>query len=1149
MQTVVRWCLQNKSVVLLATVILLAAGAYATTRLNQELLPEIEFGTVTVSTPVPGVGPDAVEEQVTRPVEDAVGGVEGVEGVRSTSSSGFSVVAVQLDLEADAEKAEAEISGALDGVELPQQAADPEVQRLSASSLPIMSISLSGKDGDLAAATDYARDEAVPLIEDVEGVAGADLAGGSEKQVRVELDPQRLKEEDLSADAVVGAISGASVNAPAGTVRVYGPSTPARVTSGPVDLQALKELPVGAAGGLPPVVSDDGSPSAGAPAGIPSGAPEKPAEGPPEPVLLEDVSEVREVDSNIAGISRTNGEPSLGISVTRQPDANTVDVARGVQEALGKVRDDFGEDRVLVVSNSAEEVEKSVAGLVEKALIGGALAIGIIFVFLRSPRATLVTAVSLPTSILAALLFSWAQDLTLNVITLAGLTIAVGRVVDDTIVVLENSYGYVQRGYEPEEAALKGTAEVASAITSSTLTTVAVFLPLGLIGGVVSTFFLPLSLTVTFALLASLLVSVTIIPVLTSVFIKRRPARERKASSEERNGPLARLYAPTLRWGLGHRLVVMLLALAVFGGGVATVPFLGVSFFPQSEERLLQADVELPAGTSLAETADEVRPFEDFLRDDQGVESYQLSAGGENGSDPEAPLRADNQAQALVSVEDDADVAATLGRLSEEGRDLYGDGFKAQVLAQGPSTGGLEITVTGGTEEELRLASERVVGKLEDNGSITNVESDLSEVSPEVEVAIGRDKVAEAGISPEQVPLSLGALLGASGQSLEVGDEIVSVGVREGSVDSLGEIRGLPLGGPGTTVADVAEVRRIEAPAEITRVDGERAVTVTGTITAEDTGAVSAEAQEGIEGLDLPEGVTATLGGESEDIDESFRDLIICVVVALALVYLVLVVFFGSLTVPLVILLSVPLIAAGSFGALLLTGTALSLPALLGVLLLIGIVVSNAILLVDFANRAQARHATVDGALIEAGLARIRPILMTALATIFALVPLAFGVGGGSGLISSSLAIPVVGGLVTSTLLTLFVVPVGYSLLKGGRRRKGGHGTEQENEPAGSQPPARDPETGASPADTGVPIKTATEATARNGSADGGTATAVTVPPAPGDLKPLRDRQDDLLFELGRARGQKEILERQELESRELELAETRRSLLRRLGG
>ena len=758
------------------------------------------------------------------------------------------------------------------------------------------------------------------------------------------------------------------------------------------------------------------------------------------------MAEVREVGSDLSGISRTNGEPSVGLNVIKETDTNTVEVAAGVERVLDDVREEIGRDQVVVVANTATDVEESVSGLVEEALVGAVLAILVIFAFLRSVRATLVTAVSLPTSVLAALLFSWVDNLTLNVITLAGLTIAVGRVVDDAIVVLENSYRYVQNGYEPEEAALKGTTEVASAITSSTLTTIAVFAPLALVGGIVSRFFVPLSLTVAIALIASLVVAVTIIPVLVSIFLRRRTTDRAPHTKEEesedsedegtqRPGLLVRLYTPMLRWSLRHRLAVLLLALLAFGGGLGLVRLLPVTFFPPSEERLLIADVELPAGTSLGQTSDELRPFEDFLQQDAGIKNYQVSVGGEDTQDPESPFRPANRAQAFINVRESADVSRTLDRVDREGDELYGDNFQVQILSNGPPQGGLEAVLTGGSKEELARAADLVTEEFRELEGVNNVESDLSGGNPEIEIEVDPEKAAKAGLSPGVVSGSLASLLGDSTVTT-LGDAPVVVGVPAKSVDSLDEVRGLPVGS-GITVGDVAEVGEVESPAAVSRTEGERAVTVTGAITSTDTQTVSTEAQQLIADLDLPANVTAQVGGENEDIDESFRNLFLSIIVALVLVFLLLVVFFGSLRVPLVILLAVPLTTVGVFGALYLTNTAISVPSLLGILLLIGIVVSNAILLVDFAIKAQHRYETSDEAILAAGQARLRPILMTAFATIFALLPLALGLsGGGNGLISSSLAITVVGGLATSTFLTLLVVPVGYSLLGGGRKRK-----------------------------------------------------------------------------------------------------------------
>jgi HAE1 family hydrophobic/amphiphilic exporter-1 len=1163
MQTIVRWCLGKKSVVILATILLIGSGVYATTRLNQELLPDISFPIITISTPVAGAGPDLVDEQVTQPVEDAINGVQGIESVRSTSSQGFSVVVVEFDLDADTEEAESDLQAALDSIQLPAQAGDPEVKSQSASQFPILSLSLAAEDRNLADLTSYAEDEVVSSIEEVDGVASVDVIGGAEKRIQVDLDPDKVKEKGLSTDAVVGALSGAEVDAPVGSVSVNGRETPVSTTSQLGGISALEDLPVGVAGGDTggaPSAAAAGAPDAAVPSaasppgGAPAGASAAPtgASAPPagsaagttgslavaaEPVLLGAVAEVREVGSGLSGISRTNGEPSLGLNVIKETDANTVEVAAEVERVLDDVRSRIGRDQVVIVANTATDVEESVNGLVEEALLGAVLAILVIFAFLRSMRATLVTAVSLPTSVLAALLFSWVDNLTLNIITLAGLTIAVGRVVDDAIVVLENSYRYVQNGYEPEESALKGTTEVASAITSSTLTTIAVFLPLALVGGIVSKFFVPLSLTVALALVASLIVAVTIIPVLISIFLRRRtgertPHRTDEGSSEnpengsnrkagmrnggfvrfltgvilfllasalalavgsgagvlddvpglpssfvervdgfvsgigpgspvllavvvaplvvglvlivvrmsrrsggESDGLLLRLYTPMLRWSLRHRLAVLLLALLTFAGGLGLVRFLPVTFFPPSEEHLLIADVQLPAGTALGRTSERLRPFEDFLQQDAGIKSYQVSIGGEDTQDPESPIRPGNKAQAFINVREGADVRRTLDRVDLEGDELYGENFQVQILSNGPPQGGLEAVLTGGSKEELARAADIVSNEFRKLEDVNNVESDLSGGNPEVEIKVDPEKAAKAGLSPVLVSGSLGSLLGESTVTT-LGDTPVVVGVPEGSVDSLDEVRGLPVGSD-TTVGDVAEVGKVESPAAVSRTDGERAVTVTGGITSTDTQRVSTEAQRAIADLDLPANVTVQVGGENEDVDESFRNLFLSIIVALVLVFLLLVVFFGSLLIPLVILLAVPLTTVGAFGALYLTNTAISVPSLLGILLLIGIVVSNAILLVDFAVKAQDRYETSEEAILAAGRARLRPILMTAFATIFALMPLALGLsGGGNGLISSSLAITVVGGLATSTFLTLLVVPVGYSLLRSSRRRK-----------------------------------------------------------------------------------------------------------------
>ncbi|MGF1472968.1 MAG: efflux RND transporter permease subunit [Rubrobacteraceae bacterium] len=1156
MRAIVSWALRHKSVVILATLLLVLAGTYGTARLNQELLPEIDFPAVSVITPVPGASPEAVDDQVTQPIESSLEGVEGLEEVNSTSSQGVSVVQASFDFNTDLDAVESEIRRNIDGVTLPDQALDSEIAQGGSGEFPIeiLSIATDGGDGNsgdeelgdsnddnLQGLSSYVEDEAVPRLEEIEGVGSVDVAGSSERVIEVELDPAALAEDNLTATAVTSAIQEANADTPAGEARIEGLSTPIQASGELSDVKALRQLPVGTSGGTPSGgASGGGAPSGGA---MPAGATSAPETAEPEAqeqVLLQDVATIEEVDSNLTGVSRTDGEQSLTLTVSKEPDANTVEISEEVDVVLGEIRDDLGDaGQATVVYEDAEQITEAINDLLLKALIAAAVAVIIIMLFLRSWKATLVTAVSLPTSVLVALLFSWGYDITLNIITMGGLIIAIGRVVDDAIVVLENSYRYIQMGYGSDEAALKGTTEVGSAITSSTLVTVAVFMPLGLVGGLVSELFLPLALTVSLALIASLVVAITIIPVLISLFLRRRVSRgavpdaEKPASgdgqSHESQGWLVRLYTPALRWSLSHRWVVLAVAGVLFVAGLSLATLLPQIFFPESESDSYLAEIELPEGTLLQDTSDAVDRFEEFLADDPGVETYQVSIGGEtslsaspgnlSGDQP------DNQASVTIGVSEDADADTVVRRIEEEGNDLYGGrNFQVSGLQGGISTGSIEATITEGSEKELREAADLVAQELRDNPDVNNVDTSITGGAPQISVTIDEQRAAEAGISTAAATQSIAALFDSSAQRASqttINGNPVITGVPEASLTDLGSVRNLPVA-PDTTVGDIADVEESTSASSVNRVDGEQTVTVSGEITADDTTAVTSDVNAALDDLDLPGDTQASIGGESEDIAEGFGDLFVAIAVAIALVYLILVTFFRSVIIPLSIMLSLPLVTIGAFGALLVTGTPLSISSMLGILLLIGIVVANAILLVDFAVKAKEHHGSLADAIVEAGQARLRPVLMTAAATIGALSPLALGIGSGSALITSALAIPVIGGLITSTLLTLLVVPAGYSLLEGARsrfrgsrkttRREASSGPDEDTERAVLEP-------------AGIPS---------SGPTDGQRA-------ADGHEGSHRPPESDIRYELGRARGQIEILQRT-LERQERELREHSRN-------
>ena len=587
----------------------------------------------------------------------------------------------------------------------------------------------------------------------------------------------------------------------------------------------------------------------------------------------------------------------------------------------------------------------------------------------------------------------------------------------------------------------------------------------------------------------------------------------------------------------------------VFVGGIAIAGQLPQTFFPEEESDTLSAQIELPEGATLNRTAEELQRFESFLADESGVESYLLQIGGESSSGF-GGTRPENLADVTVSLEEGANTQNVLDRIEEEADDVYGAGnvTVATVSSTGVSSSEIEATITDGTRDEQERAAEQIRSEMADNDDVKDVSSSVSGGAQQVSVTLDQQRAAEAGLSPEEAALSLSTLFGGGSQNGEqeatANGTPILVGIPEESLDSLDAVRGLTVV-PGTTVGDIAEVEQTDSPSSVTRIEGDRATTVSGTITSQDTTTVTNDVVSSIDDLDLPDDVEVSVGGAQDDVEESFTDLFVAIAVAIVLVYLILVAYFGSVLTPVALLLSVPVSTAGAFGALLITGTPISVPALLGLLLLVGIVVANAILLVDFAEKARAEGATPDEAAIEAGRTRIRPVLMTAAATIGALTPLALGIGGGSGIINQSLAIPVIGGLISSTLLTLLVVPAGYALAKnfslGVRNRRGRGGSGPDGEGPDDSGPDRGPDGGPPTTEADPPEDRRDEADSEpegepdkerelvgagsygpRGSSNGGNGS--------------RGNQ----FELGRAQGRIEYLQ-QELQRRERELGELQR--------
>ena len=798
-------------------------------------------------------------------------------------------------------------------------------------------------------------------------------------------------------------------------------------------------------------------------------APAAPLEIPEERLIrLKDVAIVQVGTIGGNTITRTNGDPSLGLDITRDTTGNTVEIVAEAREIFDRIEAENPAINFTIVGEQATPVLESISAVTTEGIIGAIVAILVIFLFLRSVRSTLVTAISIPLSVLVALLLIRIQGFSLNVMTLGGLTVAVGRVVDDSIVVLENIYRHMRRGESINQAVLDGTREVAGAITSSTLTTVCVFLPLGLVGGIVSKFFLPFALTVSYALLASLLVSLTIVPLLARLFI-----RPKKEESNE-DSWLQRLYTPLLEWSLRSWLTksaVLATALILLIGSLALASQLKFTFLPDDSDKNIVVSLEMPAGTALEVTDEQTQAVEALLaplKADGTIIDVQTIVGrGGSGQaeDPSGNTNATNQARITITVDNSQtdplalakDLEAQILALNTfeevESRTVAADGG-------GPGGSGLDITLVGTDIDELREANRIIIDaiggdKASDRYAVTNVASSLAEVKPELSVAIDPEAAIRSGSATALIGLQIRSLLdsqSAGRLELEGYDQpletVVRVDFDRFDIETLGQI---PVGTfRPTPLEEIATIEIVEGATSITRINGDRAASITGQFTSDDTINTQTQILNEIKALDLPEGVTVQAGAQAQSQTDTLANMGLALLVAVVLVYLVMVITFGSLSTPFVILFTLPLAIIGAILGLYLTSKPLGITSLIGVLMLIGIVVTNAIVLLELVEQYRERGMNLYDSIVRGGKVRLRPILMTALATMVALVPLALGLKKG-GFIAADLAIVVIGGLFTSTFLTLLVIPVLYSIFEGVKGRFGGGDTHQE---PSAEPPA-----------------------------------------------------------------------------------------------
>ncbi|MEU2916155.1 efflux RND transporter permease subunit [Streptomyces massasporeus] len=1032
-----RFSLAQRALIGLMSIIALVFGAIAIPQLKQQLLPTIELPMVSVLAPYQGASPDVVEKQVVEPIEDTLEAVDGISGVTSTASEGNAVIMASFDYGNDTKQLVADVQQAVNRarVQLPDDV-DPQVVAGSTDDIPTVVLAVtSGRDQQALA--DQLDKTVVPDLKSIDGVGQVTVDGVRDVQVTVTPDDAKLAKAGLTPLSVSEALKAGGATVPAGSFDEDGANRTVQVGGGLRSLKQIQDLMV------------MGEPGKG------------------KPVRLGDVATVKQQEAPADSITRTDGKPSLAVTVTMDRDGSAVAISDAVQDKLPDLRKDLGSGAALtVVSDQGPAVSKSIKGLTTEGALGLLFAVLVILVFLASIRSTLVTAVSIPLSVVLALIVLWTRDLSLNVLTLGALTIAIGRVVDDSIVVLENIKRHLGYGEERHSAILQAVREVAGAVTSSTLTTVAVFLPIGLVGGMVGELFGSFSLTVTAALLASLLVSLTVVPVLSYWFLRppkgtpedaaeaRRIAEEKEAKSR-----LQRIYVPVLRFATRRRLTSVAIAIVVLVGTFGMAPLLKTNFFDQGEVEVLTVKQELKPGTSLAATDVQAEKVEQLLADTEGVKDYQVTIGSSGFMAAFGGGTDTNQASYQVMLEDSASAEDVQDGIEKGLAGLKGIGTTTITAGDGFGAQDLSVVVKAADADVLRTASEEVRKTVAALDDVTDVTSDLSQSVPRISVKANA-KAAAAGFNDQTLGGAVAqAVRGTPAAKAVLDDTERDVVIRSAKpARTLKQLKDLRLGG-AVKLGDIATVELVDGPVSMTRIDGRRAATITAKPTGDNTGAVSAQLQSKISALKLPDGATASIGGVSEDQDEAFVNLGLAMLAAIAIVFMLLVGTFRSLVQPLILLVSIPFAATGAIGLLIATGTPMGVPAMIGMLMLIGIVVTNAIVLIDLINQYRKQGHGVVEAVIEGGRHRLRPILMTALATIFALLPMALGITGEGGFIAQPLAVVVIGGLVTSTLLTLLLVPTLYAMFelrkeRRAKKRAAKKGLPAEEETAQEHEPA-----------------------------------------------------------------------------------------------
>ncbi|HEY4577767.1 MAG TPA: efflux RND transporter permease subunit [Yaniella sp.] len=1014
MDWLVKLSMKNRAFIALVTIVIMVLGLLSLNMLRRELIPPVELPAVAITATNPGASSEQMAEQVAEPIERQLSTVDNAVSTTATSSSNFSLITLELEYGSDIFRAASQTDVLLNSLEeeLPDGTNTTTITGGTAN-IPAMAVSISSKL-DPAELSERFDQAARSDLESISGVAQVQLFGAAEEIVRIDPDDEALNEQGIARTDLIDALEDAGAVLPGGSVSEDNET---------LDIAIGKEFDE---------VADMGSI-------LVSGENE-------QPVPLSDIAELEQTQAEAQSVSRTNGDDAITLMILPSNDANFIELSEEALAIMDEAEIQMADGtQFTVVFDQAEFIEDAIAGLATEGMWGLVLAVLVIFVFLLSIRPTIITGITIPLSVLFAFVGMLATGTTVNMMSLAGLMITIGRMVDDSIVVIENIMRHLRQappGQSKFKTITDATREVASAVISSTIVTVLVFVPILLVEGLAGELFRPFALTVVLAMVGSTLVALTIVPVLAYWFMRNQRISGDQAVVMENTDIrvttnwLARIYRPIIAWAIRSRATrwtTAVAALAVFVGSIALVPALKVNLLGDTGMNMQVVNYQAPQGSSLARTSELARDLEPVMAEVDAVETVQVDIGG--GQTIMSP--GEDQATFTLITDAGADQAAVETQLQQTLEDFFEEHpdhgeFQMETGDAMMGSDTVDVRLDALNEDDLGDASDTLVAAFEELDEVAQVESDFTAEQPSIEIIPREDEVAQYGMT---VSDAMGLIVSHTAEfpvaEVSINDRELEVFIESSAaVETVEDLENLEIF--GIPLDDIAEVNRVNIPPTVSTMNAIRTVTISVTpASTDDVGATTQALNDTIDSAELPDGVQSELAGVAEEIDTTFEQLGLAMIAAVLLIYIVLVWLLKSLVQPLVMLVSIPFAVTGMIVALLITDTPLGATTLVGMLMLIGIVVTNSIVLMDLINQYRRHEATLDDAIIAGAQNRVRPIIMTAAATIGALIPPALGLASQSSFVSAPMAVAVIGGLVASTLITLIIVPVLYRMTEG----------------------------------------------------------------------------------------------------------------------